>query len=86
MQAKLSEVVSGPVVDRAVITLNDGSDMINCFIVDTEGCQTLLERGCMLIRTCTLNRTNMVCLTILIYPQCMYICNLYVVILTFVKE
>ena len=34
MQVNFVVVVTGPVVDRAVITINDGSDMINIFIVD----------------------------------------------------
>ena len=42
-----------------IITINESSDMINVYIVVTDGCQTPLERGCMLITTCTLNRANM---------------------------
>ena len=50
VQVELSDVVTGSVVDREVIAINDGSKII--FFLDQY--QILLKRGCMLIKACSL--------------------------------
>ena len=56
---ELCEAVTGSVTDREVAAINDGSNTIH---FNHRLMSDSAEKGCMLIRACTCNRTNTVTL------------------------